>query len=239
MSDQDNIFQAALEKASSDQDKKTTQNVDYNAVFADKLSSIKNEKGEAKYRSVEDALSALEVSQQHIAQIEKENSELREKTAQAKAVDDLLAKLDSRNNFSDDNQNTFSAEDIEHLVSQTLNKNEQVKAAKSNQSSVAQKLTEIYGEKAEDEYIRKAQELGMSVQAFDNLAASAPKAVLAYFSNAKNVDTRNNQGTVNTENLNKNSNELYKPSKSLMYGASTKDITEAWKQVSSQITDNY
>lgn len=200
--------------------------------YSQLLEEITNEQGEPKYSNVEDAIKALKNSQEHISTLEMENHQLREGMQKAKTVDDILGQLDSTRNQSDDNQTSFSMEDIASYIEQTLEQREARLAAQGNLSSVKDRLVSTYGEKADEVYANKAQELGLSTDMLDHLAAISPQAVTAYFDNKSSSNTttsKNLSGTVNTEAFQKH-NESPQAPKSIMYGASTEDMISAWKQ---------
>lgn len=193
------------------------------------LDEIKNERGEPKYKTVEDALAALKASQEYIPTLEKENQELRSVASEAKTIEQLMAQINSTKNSTGDNHERFSPEDIKTLVSQTLQETESKKIAQQNQQAVVDKLVEVFGEKAEEQYINKAKDLGLTLQEFNQLASRSPKAVLNYFSDAsKGTPAKTTNGTVNTESHTFYSAKKVAP-QTVMFGASTHDMVNAWR----------
>ena len=75
----------------------------------------------------------------------------------------------------------------------------------------------------------RAAELGMPVDLFNQLAATSPKVVLDYFDVSSKVQPTNIEGTVNTDALQQNVQPA-PAKKNIMYGASTSDIVNAWRQ---------
>lgn len=233
MSDQDaSLFQGMLEStppkgtgAVSDQGTRTQEPSKVPAVN-EMLSEIKNERGEPKYKTVEDAIAALKASQEHISTLETENQEFKGKLQEAMTIEQLKEHLNSTKNTSDDNQQSISMEDIQNLVSHTLEEKENVKRATDNQRTVVSELTQKYGDKAEELYNKKAQDLGLNVEDLNMLAARAPKAVLQYFDIA-HKSGKNITGSVNTESFQKHNTT--EPPKTVMYGASTSDLVASWK----------
>ena len=152
--------------------------------FDTMLSGIKNERGEPKYRSVEDGLTALKHSQEHISkltaertQLEQELATLRSKVTEIDTLQEAVNKLTQRQQESAP-QNQFDEEKVANLVDTRLTLRQQQEAAMINQQSVARTLQEKYGEKARETFYQKGSELGYSADEFEALAASKPKAVL-------------------------------------------------------------
>lgn len=231
MTDKVEMFKSMIDSTQSavlDPGTKTQLNGDKDPVTTT-LAEIVNERGEQKYNTVEDAIKALKASQEHISTLERENKEYKDKVQEATTMEDILAQLDSTKNSSDDNQNNLSMEDVKKLVSQTLEETENIKTAKQNQETVVASLIQVYGDKAEEQYYSKAEELGLSVEEMDRLAARSPVAVLQYFNVQKDKDTSKSiQGSVNTENFQQYNTSPQEP-KPVMYGASTKDLVNAWR----------
>ncbi len=201
------------------------------------LKEITNEKGEPKYSSVEDALKALKASQEHISTLESENKMYKEKQQSNKAVEDILAQLDSTNNNTDDNQEGFSMEDIQKVVEGVIESKEASAAAQRNLSTVKENLTNQYGEKAQEVYANKAKDLGLSVEMLDHLATISPKAVTEYFGNKNSgTTTKMINSSVNTEAFlaQQRTEEKSGP---VMFGASTADMLNSWKAAAEQVNN--
>lgn len=150
------------------------------------LSAIRNEAGEQKYKTLEDALNALKHSQEYIPQLKQQLSEREqelqrvsgEKRSQEeieRTVQELARKL---NEQQADKPQVLSQEQIAELVNRTLTQTKTQEQAKANQESVVRKLTDVFGEKAEEKYIEAAADMGLSVEEMNALAAKSPKAVL-------------------------------------------------------------
>lgn len=216
----------------SDQDESTTEKVDINKMFADQLASIKNDQGSPKYSSVEDALKALQNSQEHIKKLEVENQNMREKESESKAIDDILLALNSKKEGSDDSQNRVDPEAIKKLVELTFSEKEKKMTAANNKKSVIESLAKKFGDKAEEKYLSRAQELGMSVEDMDSLAKQSPKAALAFFSGMETAVTKNITSSVNTTNFMKSPPQ--KP-KSVMFGASSEEMLSTWRQAAASV----
>lgn len=205
---------------------------DLNEVFADKLSAITNEDGEQKYTDVMTALEALKHTQNHVKTLEQENASFKQEQVKAQTMEEVLQQL--KTTKTDQNVQTSSPEvDVEtmrNVTFDTIRQYEQQKQETANQQSVEQSLIGKFGtsEKAGEAFGAKARDLGMDIKVLENLAATSPKAVLAYFSDIKEVTTKFVEGSVNTEAMS-NQNPQVKPKKNIMYGASRSDILDAWR----------
>ena len=154
--------------------------------LADLLGSIKNERGEQKYKSVEDALVGLKNAQEHIPnlnnQLSQREQELKEAREQAARVDELQKTIEALTSGNSGQPNTpatptFSKEEIAKLVTQTLTAQQQAEAAKTNVATVVNALQTKFGPEAEKVYNAKATEVGMTVAELNALAQRNPKAV--------------------------------------------------------------
>jgi hypothetical protein len=112
------------------------------------------------------------------------------------------------------------------LVQKILNQNKTESNRDTNTKSVTKALADKYGTEAEKEFYGKAEALGMTQEAFNDLAATSPKAVLAFFGDIKQ-DTSLTKGTQNVNHSFQkppNSGKVDKSEKSVMAGASTRDL---------------
>jgi hypothetical protein len=209
-----------------------------NEIFTDTLSQITNEQGEPKYSDVFTALNALKHTQDHVKTLEEENAKFRTESTKAATMDEVLQQLSANRAQPEATpQEGLDANSVKDVTLNTLRQYEAEKAAKANQSSVAETLTKKFGEKAEEMYAKKAQELGLPLNLLDNLAATSPAAVLQYFDvKEKGSHLNPSTGSVNTEALgNLNPPKLAK--KNIMFGASSSDILNAWKSAGQGLTE--
>jgi len=231
MSDQGEMFKSMLEgtpAAVSDQETKLPLTGESDEV-KNLLTEITNERGEPKYQTVTDAVKALKASQEHISTLEKENQEYKEQVKGEATVTEILEQLNSAKNKTDDSQDKISLEDVQNIVSKTLESTETAKIAQKNQSAVVSTLVSLYGDKAEEKYNAKAVELGLTEQELNTLASRSPKAVLQYFDATIAKETNKPiQGTVNTEGFQQHTTKPQEP-KPVMYGASSSELVSAWK----------
>lgn len=150
------------------------------------LGAIRNERGEQKYRTVQDALNALKHSQEYIPELsqkltqqEQELKAAREAAAKVAELERVVQALTQEKPQPDTpSQQGLTEDQVAELVTRTLSKRQQEELAKKNISSVAETVKQVFGEKAEEVFYSKAQEMGMSKEQFNMLAATTPKAVL-------------------------------------------------------------
>lgn len=183
-----------------------------------------------KYASVEKALEALPHAQTHISNLEKELNELREAQKGAMSAEEVLRAIQELK----DKPPTQGAPSLDPdalaklvapLLDSQLTVREAQQRAQANAKQVIDALQAKHGDKAEEVYRAKAQELGISVQKLNELASESPKAALLYFGAAP-VAPQGTRSTVNTSalDLKGRSDQPPKPTKSLMGGATSAEI---------------
>lgn len=202
------------------------------------LSQIKNDRGEQKYKSVEDALNALKHSQDYIPQLSDKLRQQEQELAAAKAAAAKIEELErtllqlTQNNTSNapatPAQAGLSKEEIAELVSSTLTAKQQEAVAKENLSKVVSTLTKSFGDKAEEVFYGKAKELGMTVVEINSLAAKSPTAaykLLGLDSGSAAPSTPPSSGSVNTGGFQpKQDSFVGKNNKPTLIGATTADL---------------
>tara|TARA_R100000687_G_C6447977_1_gene163778 strand:- start:788 stop:1624 length:837 start_codon:yes stop_codon:yes gene_type:complete len=213
-------------------------------VFADQLASIKNERGEPKYKDLPTAIEALKHSQEYIPQVKQENETLKQELDRLKAeleqrgsLEETVERLTARQREeaapSPQEMQGLTPEQVEELLEQRLTQREQRLKAQANETQVSEAITAKYGEKAREVVQSKAQEYGMTPAEMQQWAAKNPKAVLALFE-VKPTPQGNkpSSSSVNIPPVRPNdSNELQPPEKSLLRGASMKDQMEYMRRV--------
>lgn len=165
-----------------------TQTTTNSSSFDTLLSEIRNERGEPKYRSVEDGLNALKHSQEHIykmqaerKQLEDEIAELRRKAEEIASLKETVEKLTQRGSEPGQQNSQIDEEKLASLVDSRLSQRQQEELALSNQREVANKLKEKFGDKAKDVFYQKASQMGLDSKDIESLSARSPKAVLTMF----------------------------------------------------------
>ncbi len=167
----------------------TTPSVQNENSFADLLGTIKNERGEPKYRDLPTALDALKHSQEFIPQIRSENEtlkaqleELRSKVQELSAVKESVEKLTSTQQKREDTPPVqFDEKTVAELVNRTLTQRESEAIQKANITKVVSTIQERFGADSEKVFYARAQEMGMRPEQINKLAAESPTAVFRLF----------------------------------------------------------
>ena len=212
--------------------------------FADQLKLIVNEKGEQKYNTVEDAIKALKHSQEYIAQIQGENKSYKELLEEAKAelgsrksVEDVVNKLYQSKNTNDGEaeetpkQERLDSNTVESLIEQTLRKREEANKYSANKNMVSGELIKKFGDEAKKIINEKLAGIGMNFEQFTKLSAEAPNAALALFNQTSSSPSRHTTSNVNVNSDKREDLSIPKPEKSMLQGATGKDLASNWKQL--------
>lgn len=226
------------------------QNVDNNQSPVvkpeDLLASIKNENGEQKYKSVEDAIKGLEHSQNFISTLlsekrekEEELRQLREQAQKQKSIEDVLKELNARNETPQEPKSKtppvgeLSEESIAALVRKELTNVSNQTRETQNASEVQNTLITKFGDKVNEVVAAKAAELGTSPSDLGELAKKNPKLVLSLFNASKQTVTP----TSSSINLPTSQAPavIEPPSKSLLLGASSNDQKEYLKKIKEHV----
>ena len=154
-------------------------------VTADLLNSIKNERGETKYKDVSSALNGLKNAQEFIPSLQKslkekedEVASLRKQAERVAELERVIESLTTSNSVVPTANKPVDEVDVASLVNKVLSEREQKQVAKTNTDVVVQAVKDAFGAEAEKVFYEKASQLGLSVAAFNALAAQSPKAVL-------------------------------------------------------------
>lgn len=229
----DNIFNQNSDQT-TDQNNPSTQQVQQPA-FDTLLASIKNEKGESKYKDVPTALDALKHSQDYIQQLKEERdrlaaerAELASQNDKLKTLEDTVFKLTSQQQQPNTTP-VISEEVVANLVQETLTKREQAQVQQANVSKVVNQMQASFGENAEKAFYEKANEIGLSPQQINALAAQSPQAVLRLFG-LENSQTQQRfpsapQSSVNTSGFTpKQQSFIGRNLNQALIGATTQDL---------------
>jgi LysM repeat protein len=204
---------------------------------ADLLGSIKNERGEPKYKNIQDALVALRHSQEYIpqltTQLSQKDSELNTARAEAARINELERSLQALTQSREQPASTrapeFSEERIAELVNQSLTRKQTEDLQRANVSKVVQDMVKQYGPDAQKTYEAKAAEFGMTVAQLNQLASSTPQAVLNLMGVNKATQPREQTPATqfNSEAFQPLENSFIgKNPKPVMIGATTQDIRD-------------
>lgn len=214
-------------------------------VFADKLSAIKNENGEPKYKTVEDALEALAHSQNFIAQLKQEKQTEAEKRAEIEAelskrasveevVNRMLQKPNEPTTKADPPKEDSSLDEskVQQMVEQMLNSRTQEQMRADNVRKVSDELSNKFGGSVRDVLANRAKELNMTVDQVRELSAENPAMVLKLFDDVQVVDKKPTTSSQYTPRTTSSEIEPPKREKSILQGGMTsKETAEYMKQM--------
>ena len=208
-------------------------------ALQDLLLQIKNERGEPKYKTVQDALIGLQHAQTHIQTlltekrtVDEELNSLRPVASQVTELQKVVQQLTQAapaQNATPASQG-MSEEAIATLVEQTMTKQQQAQVAKANVATVVESVKKAFGDKAEQTFYDKAKELGMDVASFNALAARTPAAVLKLLGlDRPSTPSQSSTTTsINTTAFNQNTESFIgRNKKSLQVGATHSEIMES------------
>lgn len=192
-----------------------------------------------KYSDVSKALESIPHAQSHIEKLEEELAQTRAKLEASKSIEETLSNFASQKEQDTPTSQPVDLDKISELVDQRLVAQQQQQVQQSNVKHVVDTLSKQFGDKdkAESAFISKATELGVDVSYLNNLAATSPKAVYALFgSESRPASQEFSKSSVNTEAF-KPTNNQQKPIKSVMHGASTSELLDAWRSSTANIGD--
>ena len=203
------------------------------------LGAIRNERGEQKYRTVHDALTALQHSQEYIPELSQKLKQQEQELAEAKAAAAKVSELEQivltlaqeKNKPSQETptQTGLDPSQVEELISKTLTKRQQEEKAKENVASVTTAVRQAFGEKAEEVFYGRAAELGMSQEQFNTLAATTPKAVLKLLGLEAKVPQgfQSTTSSINTAGMSpRQESYIGRNSKPMLVGATFDDLRQ-------------
>lgn len=204
------------------------------------LKDIKNEKGEPKYKTVEDALNGLKHAQEFIPKIKQEKTEAELKIEQMEAeltrlkgLENTVFELTQKQEQTQTSGVALNEEDIAKLVERTLSQKQQDEFRKKNQEVVVSTLVEQFGKEAETVFYGKAKELGLTVEEMNALAAKTPKAVLSLLGVSEKGAHKQpipspSPGRINSEGFQQAPQTyLGREENKVMLGATTSDVLKA------------
>lgn len=240
MSDPTSIFNSTTPPVTPDPNGgSNTPNAQIDPALTTMLMEIKNERGEPKYKTMQDAIIALKHSQDYIPQLNQKLNQANEELTTLKTAVGRMEELErtvqaltQRNEpGSTTPQQVVTEEQIAELVTKTLTRTQQETVAKANLKKVVDALSQKFGAEAEKVFYGKAGDLGMTAQEMNALAAKTPVAVLKLLG-LENTNTPANTGaptttTVNTSGFQPTSNSLIgKNPKSALIGATTQELRQ-------------
>jgi hypothetical protein len=230
----------------------TTGNQPPQDPFANHLSAIRNEDGQQKYNSVEDALKGAQHAQEFIPQLKSELHSKDEEIARLKAemdklgsVEDVVSRL-TQSQQAPTSQETpvdkgLDQERVSELVDNLLAQKERESALKANRQLVSQTLQESFGDKVSEVVAGKAKELGITVDYLAEMSSKSPGVVLNLFNPSKQDGaTSPTTSSVNTSISSPEPEPLKVPDgKSLLRGATAADQRDYWNKIQGEIYKKY
>lgn len=206
--------------------------------YATALSGITNEEGKQKFGSVDQALASITPANEHIRQVESENAQMREKLAKTRTAEEILTEIKSTSQpIEASASQAVDMSQIETLVDTRLSALEEAKVARRNEQIVVETLTNHFGslEKAGEAYDKMAQELGCSREWMNSIAAKSPVAMLKQFDispTSSPVPVKTTGSDLPITQSTDNAPPISK--KSVMYGASTRETIDEWRNAGIQ-----
>jgi len=228
MSDQDNVFDGVQEE------QPVTPPVNSDNRLNDLLASIKNENGEQKFKTIEDALKGYTASQEFIgtlktekSTVEQELNQLREQAARQQSIEEVLKNLTAKDEQEKPAEKTppasgLSEEAVAKLVRDQIALMNSEQKYVENVSTVQNTLKQKYGDKTRETVAAKAKELGTTPEQLGELSKSNPQLVLALFNSSKPASNPTSPSSFNLPRQTERQ-ELAAPEKSLLLGATSRD----------------
>ena len=211
-------------------------------LFVDQLAAIKNDQGVPKYDTVEKAIEALQHSQQYIPELKTQMSnqeqlinELKAKLEANQSVQDIISKQTPPLEAAQTSTTSLSEQDVEALVANALQQRSVATTQTTNQTTVNTALTTKYGANAQAEIAKKASELGMKPSELGAMSKSNPAMVLALFGEKQSGNITPTFGSVNIAPTSPNVEELTRPAKSVLSGATSKDQGDFMRKIKEEI----
>ena len=153
------------------------------------LDSIKNESGERKYKTVDEALKGAAHAQTFIEQLKKEKAEMEAQLADRKRLEELLTSKESTQEGKEAASQMVQGLTSEDVVKILEQRDVQLKQ-KQNADKVVNAAKEAFG----TEYItvlkEKAAQAGLTQELADSMAQTSPDALLKLLGIAAKVDTK-------------------------------------------------
>lgn len=201
------------------------------------LAGLTNANGEQKYSSIEEAFKGFTAAQNHISKLEQETAELREKANSAKAVEDVLAAIETKGSGTQEQAPAFDIEslDIDSKIQQAIHSKVEADKQESNINTVITKAREAFGDKTAEVMTNKAEELGMSQDAVNSLARKSPAAAIKLLGLDTKSDTTPKVIGINTESFQGTEENLAPKG---MYGSKSEQKAE-WDYIKKQTANKF
>lgn len=163
------------------------------------LAGIKNEQGAQKYTSVEDAIKALQHSQEFIETLKREKQEIAAKLKAQEELEKLLAPKTQAPTPVVDSAAVLKPEDVVAVIESR----ERALTARKNIESVKAVFAQQFGAESTTELVKRVEQAGITKELADKMAAETPDALLKLLGVEKKEPTTGSvvKGAVNTEKL--------------------------------------
>lgn len=220
--------------------------------YADLLSQIKNERGEQKYATLEEAIKGLANAQEYIPQVKSQLSEkdaelerLRAELEKRKTVEEVIASLKPQQpeervvEPTSQPSQGLNEETVRELVQRQYLQQKAAEVQQTNITKVRQALVSKYGDKAKEMTEARVSELGMSMDMLNNLCASSPDAALALLNAtqahpATSAPVRSSVSLPDSQRI-----VSLAPEKSMLSGASDKDRIAYIKKIKEALLEQH
>ena len=146
------------------------------------------------------AVTKIISADEHIARLEQENAEYREKLEKATALDDVLQQLQQKPQATGEQTTPeVTEESIAKLVQDAINQTEDKKQRIANTLKSDSLMKEKFGESAKKIMQEKGQQLGLGVETMQQIAEKSPIAFMKLFDDVPVPSPKPTTGGVNTD----------------------------------------
>lgn len=207
-----------------------------NDQFATLLLEIKNERGEPKYKTVQEALIGLKNAQEYIPTLKQTLTQREQELAAAQAKANEIEELKrvvqeltaNKQEPITNSAPALSEQQVAELVGKALETQQSVAKQKENTGKVVETIKAEFGDKAEAVFYERAGQLGMSRDEINTLAAKSPAAVFQLLGIKQGTNSGfPTRSTVNSSGfVQKQDSYLGRNEKSALAFASTQDVLE-------------
>lgn len=186
-----------------------------------------------KYSSIDEVYKAFPHSQNHIITLSNKVTELEEEVARRKSAEDVLNEIRNRETVQQKptsqgvevNQSVLS-----EMVGKEVAAQKGREIAKANLDIFKKSFTDIWGDKAEEQYAKLSKETGFSFDELNGLAAKSPQAVMKMAGLQKPVHPTKLDSSVNTQALINQSKEGETLDSKVSPSASSKQLADGWRR---------
>lgn len=219
------------------------------------LAGIKNERGEVKYNTIEDALTGAAHAQNKIvedqatmAQLQQELITAREEAAQLKGalnVKDLIKPQtpEPTQESSPAIPQGLSEEQTVELFKKLTVQQSTEATQSTNIATVVDTLKEKFGSQANEVFYKRATEMNMTADQMNTLAATSPTAALSFFDAVSPTPELNpTQTSVNTASTPAPTiidGPLPRGEQSMLLGADSKDVIAEMQRHKAAVYEKY